>query len=217
MVREALAGGLELEVLALGEGVDFEAPAGRTVVLGKRALSAVSRTVTPQGVLALARWETASMADALAAARAAGWPLVVLDGVQDPGNVGTISRSAAAAGAPALAVLEGGADPLGPKAVRASAGCVFRLTVARGAWGELTDLGGYAASPSGGTALESAELERAGLLALGGETRGVSRRDLTPVTIPMAEGVESLTGAAAAAILLFEVRRRIERAAEGAA
>ena len=218
MVREALAGGVELEILALGEGVEFEAPARRTLVLGRRALAAVSRTVTPQGVLALARWETVPVAEAAAVAHAAGWPLVVLDGVQDPGNVGTISRSAAAAGAPALVVLEGGAHPLGPKAVRASAGCVFRLAVARGGWAELAELEGYAASASGGAPLEEADLARAGLLALGGETRGVSRRDLLPVTIPMAEGVESLNVAAAAAILLFELRRRIaERGSEGAA
>jgi tRNA G18 (ribose-2'-O)-methylase SpoU len=51
-------------------------------------------------------------------------------------------------------------------------------------------------------------LEDGALLALGGETRGVRRQDLTPVTIPMAPGVESLNVAAAAAILFFEVRRR---------
>jgi TrmH family RNA methyltransferase len=210
VVREALASGLQLEVLALGEGVSFRAAAQRTVVLGKRALAAVSQTVTPQGVLAVARWATLPMSEAVAAARAAGWPLVVLDGVQDPGNVGTICRTAAAAGAPAVAVLEGGADPLGPKAVRASAGCIFRLAVARGGWEELADLSGYAASPSGGAPVDAAGLEHAGLLALGGETRGVSRLDLAPVTIPMATGVESLNVAAAAAVLLFELRRRLK-------
>jgi RNA methyltransferase, TrmH family len=210
VVREALASGLNLEVLALGEGVSFRAPAERTVVLGKRALAAVSQTVTPQGVLAVARWATVPVSEAVGAAKAAGWPLVVLDGIRDPGNVGTICRTAAAAGAPALAVLEGGADPLGAKAVRASAGCVFRLSVARGGWEELADLSGYAASPAGGAPVEAAGLEHAGLLALGGETRGVRRRDLAPVTIPMASGVESLNVAAAAAVLLFELRRRLE-------
>jgi TrmH family RNA methyltransferase len=226
VIRQALAGGVGLELLALGDGVSFSAPAERTIVLGRRALAAVSRTVTPQGVLAVVRWETVSMSEAMGAARTAGWPLVVLDGVQDPGNVGTICRSAAAAGAPALAVLDGGADPLGSKAVRASAGCVFRLAVARGGWEELAGLSGFAASPAGGVPLESAELEGGGLLALGGETRGVRRRDLDAVTVPMAPGVESLNVAAAAAILLFELKRRRERrsgprgvaaAAEGAA
>ena len=74
-------------------------------------------------------------AEAIEAARAQRWPLVVLDRVQDPGNVGAICRTAAAAGAPALALLEGCADPYGAKAVRASAGNVFRLKVARAALG----------------------------------------------------------------------------------
>jgi RNA methyltransferase, TrmH family len=209
VVGEAVASGVRLEVLALGEGTSFQAPAQRTVVLGKRALDSFSQTVTPQGVLAIARWETVTPAEALGAARAAGWPLLVLDGVQDPGNVGTICRSAAAAGAPALTVLEGSADPLGPKAVRASAGCVFRLKVARGSWADLDGLGGYGASAAGGVPFDQAELERAELLALGGEARGLRRSDLDSVTIPMAEGIESLNVAAAGAILLFQLRRRL--------
>jgi TrmH family RNA methyltransferase len=203
-----VASGVRLEVLALAEGVGFQAPARRTVVLGKRALDSLSQTVTPQGVLAIAHWEVVAPAEALSTARGAGWPLVVLDGVQDPGNVGTICRSAAAAGAPALAVLEG-ADPLGPKAVRASAGCVFRLKVARGSWADLGGLTGYGASAGGGVPFDEAELERAELLALGGEVRGLRRTDLNPVTIPMAPGVESLNVAAAGAILLFQLRRRL--------
>jgi RNA methyltransferase, TrmH family len=208
VVREALGCGLRLEVLALGEGVRFDAPAERTVILGERAMAAASQTLTPQGVLALTRGETVPVAEAVQAAQAARWPLLVLDGVQDPGNVGTICRSAAAAGAPALAVLDGSADPFGAKAVRASAGTVFRLKVARGSWNDLAELTGYAASASGGVPLESAALEQGGLLALGGETHGVRRADLTPVTIPMAPGVESLNVAAAAAILLFQLRQR---------
>jgi TrmH family RNA methyltransferase len=208
VVREALDCGLRLEILALADGVRFEAPAGRTVILGERAMAAASHTVTPQGVLAVAHSETVPVAEAVDAARAAHWPLPVLDGIQDPGNVGTICRSAAAAGAPALVVLDGSADPFGAKAVRASAGTVLRLKVARGRWEDLAGLTGFAASAAGGASLETAELEHAGLLALGGETHGVRRPDLAPVTIPMAPGVESLNVAAAAAILFFELRRR---------
>lgn len=207
-----MAAGVRLEVLARAEGSGFRAPAQHTVILGKRALDSLSQTVTPQGVLAIARRETVEAGAALSAARGAGWPLIVLDGVQDPGNVGTICRSAAAAGAPAVAVLDGSADPLGPKAIRASAGCVFRLIVARGTWADLDGVPGYGASADGGVPLWEAELERAPLLALGGEARGLRRTDLDPVTVPMAPGIESLNVGAAAAILLFEMmRRRDER------
>jgi RNA methyltransferase, TrmH family len=208
VVLEAVACSERLELLALRDGVDFTAPAERTVILGERAMDAASQTVTPQGVLAITHRDLVPVEDAVEAARAGGWPLLVLDGVQDPGNVGTICRSAAAAGAPALVVLDGTADPLGAKAVRASAGTVLRLKLASGRWEQLAALSGYAARAAAGASLEDAALETGELLALGGETHGVRRLDLAPVTIPMASGVESLNVAAAAAILLFELRRR---------
>ena len=147
-------------------------------------------------------------ADAIRAARNARWPLLVLDGVQDPGNVGAICRTAAAAGAPALAVLPGSADPYGPKAVRASAGNVFRLVVARAIWKDLEGLDGFGATPSGGAPLAEASIESAGMIVLGSEAHGLSRKDLMLVTVPLTEGVESLNVAAAAALILFEIKRR---------
>jgi TrmH family RNA methyltransferase len=209
VVAEAAACGVQLDVLATREGVEPPpVTADRLVTLSERAFASASQTVTPQGILAVARRPPATVADALRAARSSGWPLIVLDGVQDPGNVGTICRTAAAVGAPALVVLSGGADPYGPKAVRASAGNVFRLTVARGGWDELEGLRGYGAVPTGGLPLEEADLAGAALVALGAETHGLRNPDLETVTISMAPGVESLNVAAAAAVLLFEIRRK---------
>jgi TrmH family RNA methyltransferase len=210
VVAEAAACGVRLEVLALREGVRCDVSADRVVTLGERAFAALSQTVSPQGVLAIARRDEVPVEEALAAARAARWPLVVLDGVQDPGNVGTVCRTAAAAGAPAVAVLDGCADPLGPKAVRASAGTVLRLAVARARWADLAGVPGCGAAATGGSPYHSADVHTAGLLALGGETHGLRRHDLQLVTIPMAPGVDSLNVAAAAAILLYEVRRRLD-------
>jgi len=210
VIREAVACGVELEVLALRDGVAFSAPADRVVTLAERAFSSVSQTISPQGVLAIGRSHEASMADAMAAARAVRWPLVVLDGVQDPGNVGAVCRTAAAAGARALAALEGSADPFSPKAVRASAGTVFRLVVSRGRWSELSAWGGFGATARGGKSYLDADLAHGPLLAFGSEAHGLQRKDLELVTIPMTPGVESLNVAAAAAILLFDIRRRLE-------
>lgn len=210
MVAEAAACALHLELLATREGVERpDVEADREVTLSARAFAAASQTVTPQGVLAVARVGERTVPEAVAAARAAHWPLVVLDGVQDPGNVGAICRTAAAAGAPALVVLDGGADPYGAKAVRASAGHVFRLEVARGSWPDLSGLEGYGAVARGGVPSERADLAAAGLVALGGETRGLRNAALRPLTISMAPGVESLNVAAAAAVLLFDLRRRL--------
>ena len=209
MLAEARAAGLELELVAVRDGEKAPPRAGRTVSLTPEAFRTVTQTVSPQGVIAIARVHESSTADAIQAARRRGWPLVVLDRVQDPGNVGAICRTAAAAGAPALAVLEGTADPYGPKAVRASAGNVFRLKVAHASWKELGDLDGFGAASSGGAPLAEAPIESADMIVLGSEAHGLSRKDLKLVTVPLTEGVESLNVAAAAALILFELRRRL--------
>jgi TrmH family RNA methyltransferase len=202
-----LAAGVRLELLALREGDLIDVESERTVTLAKGVFRSLSQTESPQGVLAVGRASFAPFAAAAAAAKAAGWPLVVLDRVQDPGNVGAIARSAAAAGAPALVVLPGTADPFGAKSIRASAGHVFNLLVAEAAWSDLEGLRCLGASASG---LPLAEAELAGLDAVvfGSEAHGLSR-PLESVALPMAAGVESLNVAAAAAVLLYEVRRRI--------
>jgi len=208
VLAEAKAAGLAFEVIAVREGDKLPFHTESRVTLTPAAFRAATQTVTPQGAIAIARVNEATPAEAISAARGAGWPLIVLDGVQDPGNVGAIARTAAAAGAPALAVLPGSADPFGPKAVRASAGNVFRLKVARAHWKDLDGLDGFGASPSGGAALAEAPIESAGMIVLGSETHGLSRKDLKLVTVPLTEGVESLNVAAAAALILFEIRRR---------
>ena len=208
VVAEAARSGVELDLLVVRDG-DKSPVRGPRLTFTAELFKKVAQTETPQGVLAIGRVREASAADAVAAAREARWPLVVLDRVQDPGNVGAICRTAAAAGAPAVAVLEGCADPFGPKAVRASAGNVFRLVVARGRWQDLEGLEAYGAASEGGVRLEDAAVENAGVIVLGSEAHGLSRKDLKLVTIPVSQGVESLNVAAAAAVILFEIRRRI--------
>jgi RNA methyltransferase, TrmH family len=209
VLAEAQAAGLEFDLVAVREGDEFNAPSRKLVTLTPGVFRAVSQTVTPQGVIAIARIKEPDVDAAIEAARRARWPLVVLDGVQDPGNVGAICRTAAAAGAPALVVLPGTADPFGAKAVRASAGNVFRLTVARASWTDLAGLDGYGASAAGGEPLADAPIENAGMIVLGSEAHGLSRSDLKLVTVHLSEGVESLNVAAAAALILFEIKRRL--------
>src|SRR3989442_8897777 len=127
VLGEAKAAGLEFDLIAVREGDKLPFHTDSRVTLSPGAFRAATQTVTPQGAIAIARVQEASPRDAIDAARGARWPLIVLDRVQDPGNVGAICRTAAAAGAPALAVLPGRADPYGPKAGRASAGNEVRL------------------------------------------------------------------------------------------
>jgi TrmH family RNA methyltransferase len=208
VVAEAAAAGVELELVVVREGDEVPIEGPRMVTLSRGLFASVSQTVTPQGVIAIARVREPGAAEAVAAARAQRWPLVVLDRVQDPGNVGAICRTAAAAGAPALVVLPGSADPYGAKAVRASAGNVFRLTVAPASWDDLAGLDGFGAAAAGGAPLALTPIENAGMIVLGSEAHGLSRPDLELVTIPLDIGVESLNVATAAAVILFEIRRR---------
>ena len=92
MLAEAEAAGLELELVAVREGDEFNARSKQRVILSRGVFRAVSQTVTPQGVIAIARVEEADAKAAIGAARARRWPLVVLDGVQDPGNVGDLQE-----------------------------------------------------------------------------------------------------------------------------
>jgi tRNA G18 (ribose-2'-O)-methylase SpoU len=86
---------------------------------------------------------------------------------------------------------------------------VFRLKVARAGWNELQGLDGYGAAAAGGAPLAEAPIESADMIVLGSESHGLSRSDLKLVTIDLSEGVESLNVAAAAALILFEIRRRL--------
>ena len=205
VIRQAVAAGVRLDVLALRDGDELEVEAARTMVMSKALFNSLSTTESPQGAIAIGRFSPVAAARALEAARSARWPLIVLDGVQDPGNVGAIARSAAAAGAPALLVLPGTADPFGPKAIRASAGHVFHLTVAAGSWDDIAGLIKVGASAAG-RPLAGGALDGAQALVLGSEAHGLSR-DIPGIAIPMAAGVESLNVAAAAALLLYELRR----------
>ena len=105
--------------------------------------------------------------------------------------------------------MDGCADAFGAKSVRASAGNVFRLTVARVGWKDLSALEGYGASAAGGAPLAESPIENAGMIVLGSEAHGLSNPNLKLVTIPLSDRVESLNVAAAAAVILFEIRRRM--------
>jgi TrmH family RNA methyltransferase len=143
--------------------------------------------------------------------------VLVLDGVQDPGNVGTIARVGAALGGAAVLLSEGCADPFHWAAVRGSAGAVFRLPLERGCdveavVGRVRRAGGEVwATGSSGLAAESWRPKDPALLLLGAEGRGLDRAAAAladgTVWIRLAAEVESLNVAVAAGILLDSFRR----------
>ena len=143
-----------------------------------------------------------------------------LGGVGDPGNVGTLIRTAAALGCDWVGLGPGSADPFGPKAVRAAMGATFNVPILEGVRGE--DLATrdririVAAVVQGGVPYWQADLTSPCLIALGAERSGLAGaldavedvHDIVRVTIPQDDGAESLNVAAAGAILLADARRQ---------
>lgn len=177
-------------------------------------LSAVA-TETPQGVAALVKFKDFELDGMLGAPR----PLVVvLAGVQDPGNLGTVVRSAEAFGASGVLLAENTVSRFNPKAVRASAGSIFRLPMAAVKLAEAATklrqhgLRLFATSSHQGTPVEQAELAGALALFLGSEGAGLPREALAlmdeTLLIPHSPRVESLNAGIAASILLYETARQ---------
>jgi TrmH family RNA methyltransferase len=188
----------------------------RVVVLGDDLFARLSSTEASQGVIALVH-PPAWKLEQLFRGRCL---LVVLDGLQDPGNAGAILRAAEAFGATGALFLKGTASPYSPKAMRASAGSVFRLPLVAGFDPELArealeqqrlDL--YAAMPAAQRNLADTDLTRKCAVIIGGEGRGVSqklRAGAIDLRIPTS-GVESLNAAMAAGVILYEARRQRAR------
>ena len=185
----------------------------RAVEVPEDVMKSVSPMESPQGVLFLAKEPDTALPEKLSGSR-----YLVLEGVQDPGNVGTILRAADAFEADGLILLEGCADLYSPKTVRASMGAVFRLRAWSGTLAELLPLLRAAELPLLGAALRAdtvdaraVDLTR-GALLVGSEGRGLSGAALAAcdgtIRIPMGARCESLNAAVAAAILLWEGYRQ---------
>lgn len=211
MCREAL---LHADVVELfhteSQAELLELAIGRTRVttVSDEVMMRLSDASTPQGVIAVVR--TPSLDGPIPALG----PLLVLDSVGEPGNVGTLVRTAAAFGVPVVSI--DGADPFGPKAVRASAGSCYLTPIHRRRGTDVTnaELRGdgrllFGLAADGGTLLADAVNElttRDAVLMLGSEPRGLAasaQHSLDRLLrIPMAPNVESLNVAAAGAIAL---------------
>lgn len=186
-----------------------------TVVVGDKQFAGIVPSENPQGVAALVRCRTFSLNDVLA--RSTAGPLLAIAGVQDPGNLGTMLRSAEAFGAGGMLLGEGTVSPFNPKVVRASAGSVFRLPTVKvalaGILPQLRERGLrlIATSSHKGTPLDQAALAGPLVLFVGNEGAGLPRDLLGKmdevIQIPHSPKVESLNAGVAASIVLYEVGR----------
>jgi RNA methyltransferase, TrmH family len=247
LVEEALRSGLEVEALLVSESgardagpilkaaSESEAGIPRPQILRTtdKLFESVSGTEAPQGVAALFRQPEWGLDDVLhgAGAMRGNSPLVVvLTAIQDPGNVGTILRSAEAFGATGAIATRGTADPWSPKALRASAGSALRLPLLRGmaipvllAQLRIAGVKIYAASSvrnsHGGEVGGRADWREAAAIFVGNEGAGlpaeITHAADAVISVPTADTVESLNAGVAASIVLYEAARQREQAAKG--
>ena len=191
-----------------------------TLLIPDKLFDSVVGTETPQGVAALVRVKEFSADDLLE--RLPVGPVVVVVGLQDPGNLGTILRSSEAFGSAGVVLGEGTVSPFNLKVIRASAGSIFRLpmVIAKTAGGTepiLAKLRGnsvrlIATSSHKGTALDQARLTGPLAVFVGSEGSGLPRTVMAQVdelvAIPHAPQVESLNAGVAASIVLYEAARQ---------
>jgi TrmH family RNA methyltransferase len=179
----------------------------------------VSDTQSPQGILAVFPMPKLELPAMINLA-------LILDGIADPGNLGTILRSAAAAGADLVILAPASVDPFNPKVIRGAMGAHFRLPIRRLTWSEIREYYGaktpiYVADASGDMHYTAVDWHAPAAVLIGGEAHGPEEdaRALAKaqIRIPMASGAESLNAAMAASIILFEARRQRTEAQAGQA
>lgn len=229
LVEEAVAAGVEIVEVALSPRAEasdragplVEALAGRGVPLRRMEaslLASLSEAETSQGLVALARRPEFDEERLFA-----GTPLIaVAVGIQDPGNLGGLLRTAEGAGASGAYLTKGSADPLSWKALRGSMGSAFRLPHRGGAMAAETvsrlrarGVAVVASAATGGTAYFDADWRRPVALLLGNEGAGLPEALLREadavVSIPLGGRTESLNVGVAAGLLLFEAARQRRR------
>jgi RNA methyltransferase, TrmH family len=189
-----------------GAALLAELDPAKTIETSPELLAWLADTETTQGIVSVFPVpEERAPADA-------GQVVLVLDGLQDPGNVGTVLRSAVGAGLVRTVVVRGGADPFGPKAVRAAAGALFHLAVVR-TDESLVGRPIWLADMDGDRSYDRVDWRAPSALVLGSEAGGPSpemrARATGAVSVPLRGPVESLNAGIAASIILFEAARQL--------
>ena len=223
LVEEAIRSGLRLGTVFFAESARErvhkllpQVPAQtETLLLPDEVFASAVPSDTPQGIAALVRPKSFALEDVFSSVPAL---LVITAGLQDPGNLGTIARSAEAFGATGLLLGERTVSPWNWKAVRASAGSLFRLPTVKvelaRAIVEIKARGArvLATSSHKGTPIAEADLRGSVALLIGSEGAGIPKDLLTRtddvVAIPQSTRVESLNAGIAASILLYEAARQ---------
>lgn len=208
MVQEFASSQTPIDTILLQEGCSFSFPARETIIVSYEILKKITGTVRPEPIAALVplpAFQNLSFSS----------HLLVLDGIADPGNLGTLLRSALALGWDGVYLLENTCDPFNEKALRAAKGATFRLPLAQGSWNDfmkLVDQNSFqvlVADVEGKDIRQTTSSLPIALL-LSRESQGVrdeAKKSFSKITIPIQKQMESLNVATAGAILMYELRK----------
>jgi TrmH family RNA methyltransferase len=220
LMEEAFRAGIVPALLFYSKGLDAT-PGGRELLVeiqkaeapafsvSERVMKALADTVSPQGVLAVLPFVELSPPADLSLA-------LVVDQLRDPGNLGTILRTANAAGVEQVFLTPRTVDAYNPKVVRGAMGAHFRLSIESLSWPQIAEaLAGLQillADVQGGRVYDEVDWTRPSALIIGGEAHGATSESAelatASISIPMPGGTESLNAAVAASIILFEAVRQ---------
>ncbi|GAB4521378.1 MAG: RNA methyltransferase [Anaerolineae bacterium] len=216
LIRDALSCGLKPQfALYEAQTADFELVATlqarnvEVLPVNTEVMQYVSDTTTPPGVIGVFPLPTPPLPRS-------PQRILILDRLSDPGNLGTLLRTAAAAGVDVVVLSPESADPYNPKTLRSGMGAHFRVPLAEADWEQIAayceNVGVYAATGDGDTSYDTIDWRGRWALIIGSEAHGVSAeaRELAThqIFIPMAARTESLNAATAAAVVLFEAARQ---------
>ena len=223
VIEEAVRSGLRFKALFVSEGAEDRAQRllpqisshAEALLLSPDLFTSAVSTEAPQGVAALVKVKPFAAEDAVAGTN----PLVLIAaGIQDPGNLGTMLRSAEAFGATGALLAEGTVSQWNAKVVRAAAGSLFRLPVVKSAWQSILpllkerEIKLVGTSSHKGTPIDQADLGGSIALLIGNEGAGIDRHIISQIdelaAIPHSPKVESLNAAIAASVLLYEASRQ---------
>ena len=224
VIEEAIRSGLRFRAVFFADSAEQRAEkllpqiSSQCELLGlpDEVFTSAAGTETPQGVAALVRWPKFSLDEVLSGNEKKPLLLGAM-GIQDPGNLGTIVRSAEAFGVAAVLLGERTVSQYNAKAIRASAGSSFRLPTFAV---KIADIEPFqarglrvaAASSHKGVAIDQANLTGGLIIMVGSEGAGVPREYMAVadefICVPQEKGVESLNAAVAASVILYEARRQ---------
>lgn len=224
IVEEAIRSGLKFRAVFFSKSGENRADrllpqlAGyvETLLLPDKLFASAAPSETPQGVAALVKCKQFTLEDVLGKVQTG--PVLAIAGIQDPGNLGTMLRSAEAFGACGVVLGDGTANPFNSKVVRASAGSVFRLPMIRANLAEVIGafrehgLRLFATSSHKGIPVHEVKFDGPAAIFIGSEGAGLPRELISEmdemVMIPHSQNVESLNAGVAASIVLYEAARQ---------